>query len=151
MQHGQISFAADLASRSLLALLRRRARGRGETVSIAWDPNPEADVVGYRVFIGPQPGSTTRRSTSGPRTSYSLSSAQPGSAYCLAVAAYTAGPNLGTKSAEVCTDANRPPTLSGPGNSRLPWAPGRRSRSWAADPEGLPVTFSAAGLPRSRR
>jgi hypothetical protein len=42
---------------------RRRARAAAG-LFLQWDPNPEAEVVGYRVYVGTSQGSTTHRSTS---------------------------------------------------------------------------------------
>jgi len=80
-----------------------RAASAG-SISVQWDPNTETDVVGYRVFIGTQPGVYSSSVDVGNTTSYVFNSALDGQQYCFAVAAYAAGPRLGDKSVEVCHD-----------------------------------------------
>ncbi|HET9268252.1 MAG TPA: putative Ig domain-containing protein, partial [Vicinamibacterales bacterium] len=131
----------------MLALVAGVRAVAAETLSIQWDPNPEPEVVGYRVFIGAQPGVYDSHVDVGNVTTYNFSAVQPGRAYCFAVAAFYAGPTMGTKSADVCTDENQPPTLSSPGNQSSAVGTALTLTLQGSDPEGLPITYSATGLP----
>ena len=42
--------------RLLLALLLLPSLGYGRVVTLAWDPNPDPDIAGYRLHWGPEPG-----------------------------------------------------------------------------------------------
>ncbi len=118
-----------------------------ETVSLEWDPNPEANIVGYRVFIGAQPGVYDSQVDVGNVTRYPVGTLQPGRRYCFAVAAFAAGPVLGSKSVEVCTDTNQPPTLQDPGSQAGQVGVAVTLQLVGADPESSPVIYSATGLP----
>ena len=146
MQHGLFN-RRHLAIALLLALVAGVRVGAAETLSIEWDPNPEPEVVGYRVFVGPQPGVYTSQVDVGNATSYSLGAVEAGQRLCVAVAAYYAGPTVGNKSAEVCTDTNKPPVLQSPGNQTSAVGAALTLTLVGSDPEGLPVTYSATGLP----
>jgi hypothetical protein len=145
MQHGPIA-CRRLVLALMLALVAGVRAAAAESVSLEWDPNPEPEVVGYRVFIGTQPGIYDSQVDVGNTTSYTAT-LQAGQRYCFAVAAYFTGPALGTKSAEVCTDPNKPPTLESPGNRASAIGTALTLTLVGSDPEGLPVTFSASGLP----
>ena len=110
VQHGPV---ARLALALLLALVAGVRAVAAESVSLEWDPNPEPEVVGYRVFIGNEPGVYGSSVDVGNNTTYSFNAVQPGQRYCFAVAAYFAGPTLGNKSSAACTDANQPPCHRG--------------------------------------
>ncbi|HEV8218399.1 MAG TPA: Ig-like domain-containing protein, partial [Gemmatimonadaceae bacterium] len=146
MQHGSIA-RRRLAVALLFALVAGVRAAAAENISLAWDPNPEPDVVGYRVYVGTQPGVYSSQVDVGNVTSYTLSTIQTGQRYCFTVAAYFAGPTLGSQSAEVCTDSNRPPTFQSPGNQVSAVGAALTLTLTASDPEGLPLTFSATGLP----
>jgi hypothetical protein len=145
MQHGPIALRR-LVLALVLALVAGARTVAAETLGIQWDPNPEAEVIGYRVFIGSQPGVYDSQVDVGNVTSYSLNAVQ-GRQYCFAVAAFSAGPTVGTKSLEVCTDSNRPPTLQSPGNQTSGVGTALTLTLNGSDPEGLPITYSATGLP----
>src|SRR5512132_499475 len=116
-----------------------------QNISLQWDPNTEADVAGYWVYVGNSPGSYTSTVDVGNVTSYTFNGA--GQRYCFAIAAYAPGPLVGDKSPEVCTEGNQPPTLIAPGNQTNAAGTALTLNLHASDPEGLPVTFSATGLP----
>ena len=149
MQHGQIALRR-LALALLLAFVAGVRVVAAETLSIQWDPNPEPEVVGYRVYIGSQPGIYDSQVDVGDVTTYNLGVVQAGRRYCFAVAAFFAGPTLGSKSVEVCTDAddvNQPPVLKSPGNQSSAVGAAVTLTLAGSDPEGLPITYSAKGLP----
>jgi hypothetical protein len=58
------------------------------TVTLAWDPNPEADIAGYVIFYGTEPGVYTTRLDVGNRTSQSITGLADGARYYFAVQAY---------------------------------------------------------------
>jgi hypothetical protein len=146
MQHG-ITARRHLAIALLLALVAGVRPEAAETLSVEWDPSPEADVTGYRVSIGPAPGVYDQTVDVGNKTTYTLTSVVAGRTYCFAVAAYSAGPSVGSRSADVCTDSNQPPSLTSPGNRSSVVGTAVTLNLVASDPEGLPITFSATGLP----
>uniref|UniRef100_UPI00397D7EC0 putative Ig domain-containing protein n=1 Tax=Salmonella sp. SAL4431 TaxID=3159886 RepID=UPI00397D7EC0 len=78
---------------------------------------------------------------------YNVGAVQAGRVYCVAVAAFYSGPTMGTKSADVCTDENQPPALSSPGNPSSAVGAALTLTLNGSDPEGLPITYSATGLP----
>ena len=146
MQHGHIALRR-LAFALMLALVASVRTVAAESLSIEWDPNPEPEVIGYRVFIGTQPGVYDSHVDVGNVTTYNLGAVQAGQRYCFAVAAFYAGPTMGAKSADVCTDENQPPALSSPGNQSNALGAALTLTLNGSDPEGLPITYSASGLP----
>jgi hypothetical protein len=128
--------------------LMARAAAAG-SISLQWDPNLELDVAGYRVFVGDQPGVYTSSVDVGNITNWAYPDAVDGKRYCFTVAAYSAGPRLGARSAEVCTQgiADDAPTLVNPGNQTHQSGAALTLTLVGSDPEGNPVTYSATGLP----
>jgi hypothetical protein len=57
-------------------------------VTVAWDPNPEPDVVGYKIYYGTSPGSYTASVNAGDITSLAISGLQAGLTYYFAAVAY---------------------------------------------------------------
>ena len=146
MQHGQITLRR-LALALILALVAGVRTVAAESLNIQWDPNPEPEVIGYRVFIGTQPGVYDSHVDVGNVTTYNVGVVKAGQRYCFSVAAFYAGPTMGTKSADVCTDENQPPALSSPGNQSSAVGAAVTLTLNGSDPEGLPITYSAKGLP----
>ncbi len=58
-----------------------------ESVTIAWDANPEQDLAGYKVHIGTKPGTYTQTIDVGHVTSFTASGLSPGETYFLSVTA----------------------------------------------------------------
>ena len=75
-------------------------RASGQTLTIAWDPNPDPSVVGYIVYSGTQSGEYTAKFNVGTATSftYGVEAEKP---YFFAVASYSGGMLVGPLSAEV--------------------------------------------------
>jgi hypothetical protein len=148
MQHGQI-LTRRIVTMLLLALAFGVRAASAGSISIQWDANAEPEVVGYRVFIGTLPGVYASSVDVGNKTTYVYNAAAAGQRYCFAVAAYSAGPRLGDKSIEVCSDTsgNQPPTLAKPGNQISAVGAPLTLTLDGSDPDGTPVTFSATGLP----
>ena len=138
-------FVAALCT--LLGTLVLAQAASADTINLAWDPNPEPEVIGYIVHVGTQAGTYTQHIDIGPTTSWSFTSAVAGQRYCFAVSAYVAGPLEGPRSNEVCGFSNAPPVLVHPGTQNsMVGQPGSLQLS-ASDPKGDPLTYSATGLP----
>ena len=116
MHHAQ-NLARRILVGTLLLMLALVARAaQAQNITLQWDPNAEADVAGYWVYIGNAPGNYTSTVDVGNVTSYTFDSG--GQHYCFAIAAYVPGPVVGDKSLDVCTEGNQPPTLIAPGNRK---------------------------------
>ena len=148
MQHEHTVTRRAVTTLLLSLVVGARVAGAG-TISIAWDPNVEVDVQGYRVYIGTQSGVYSQSVDVGNTTTFTFNNAADGQRYCFAVAAYSPGPRLGEQSVEVCTDpsGNRPPTLTNPGNQSHGVGVALTLQLQGSDPESSPVTYSATGLP----
>jgi hypothetical protein len=72
------------------------------TVTIAWDPSPEAAVIGYQLYVGRSPGTYTETFDVGLATSFKYALGD-GPVYYFAVASYAAGRLLGPLSTEIST------------------------------------------------
>lgn len=60
---------------------------------MAWDPNPEPDVAGYKIYYGTSPGSYTDSVNAGNITSLVISGLQAGLTYYFAAVAYDSSGN----------------------------------------------------------
>lgn len=60
------------------------------SVTIAWDPNPETDVVGYRVHYGMESGAYTNVIDVGPATTFEITGLIENQSYFCSVTAYNA-------------------------------------------------------------
>ncbi len=135
-----------LALAFLLAMLTTHVAS-ADSVTLAWDANPEPEVVGYYVFIGTASGVYSTVVDVGSATSYTFGAAQAGTTYYLTVAAYVAGPVIGQYAPEVVATIGGGPTLSNPGNRTSPRGTALTLSLSASDPNGDAVTFGASGLP----
>ena len=144
--HYRQTLPRRILSTALVLVLTLVARAaHAQNISLQWDPNPEADVAGYWVYVGNEPGSYTSTIDVGNVTTYTFSGL--GQRYCFAIAAYAPGPLVGDKSTDVCTEGNQPPALTTPGNQSSAAGTAVTLTLQGYDPEGLPVTFSVTGLP----
>jgi hypothetical protein len=116
------------------------------SISLAWDPNTD-QVAGYKVHVGTTSGSYTQHLDVGLSTAYTYASATDGQQYCFSVSAYNASAVEGAKSNEVCGFSNAAPTLQNPGNRSSTVGQSATLQLVGSDPEGLPLTYSASGLP----
>jgi concanavalin A-like lectin/glucanase superfamily protein/fibronectin type III domain protein len=66
------------------------AAAESGSLTIAWDPNAEADVAGYRVHIGTQPGRYSVVTDAGDRTMLTIPALVEGQQYFFTVTAYSA-------------------------------------------------------------
>lgn len=118
-----------------------------DSMALSWNPSPSSNVVGYVVHVGTVSGNYTDNYDVGPATSYIFRGATAGQRYYFAVSAYTPGPTLGLRSAEVSGFSNAPPSLQNPGNQSTVVRQGVTLQLAGSDPAGTPVTYSATGLP----
>jgi hypothetical protein len=144
-KHTSAKFLAALCT--LLSTLAFAQAASADTINLAWDPNPEPQVIGYIVHVGTQPGSYTQHIDVGPTTTWSFTSAVAGQQYCFAVSAYVAGPLEGPRSNEVCGFSNAPPALVNPGTQNSIVGQPASLQLAGSDPKGDPLTYSATGLP----
>ena len=85
----------------LLAGILFSVMARAETVTLAWDPNSESDLAGYRLHYGTASRNYTQIIDVGNVTQYAITNLFPGQTYYFAATAYnTAGSESGY-SAEV--------------------------------------------------
>src|SRR5687768_10927024 len=135
---------------AILAFCAGTGIARADSLTLAWDRNPEAEVTGYVVYVGNAPGAYTQQIDVGNEIEYALT-VTPGQQYCFAVAAYVAGPIEGERSPDVCATvdgpSNQAPTLANPGDQSSALGAAASLTLTATDPEGASLTFSATGLP----
>jgi hypothetical protein len=85
--------------------------GGGGTIKLAWDPNTESDLAGYRVYYGTSSGAYDNSIDVGMATliegtvTYSLTNLTKGQGYCIAVTAYNTSYYQSGFSNEVCGTA----------------------------------------------
>ena len=72
-----------------------------DTMTLAWDANPESFVTGYIVYVGNASGSYDEQYAVGNQTLFVYSKAIVGRPYYFAVAASAPGPTIGPRSEEV--------------------------------------------------
>jgi hypothetical protein len=70
-------------------------------VTVAWDPNPEPEVAGYKIYYGTSPGSYTAFLDAGSATSIVISGLQDGATYFFSAVAYDASNNESDFSNEI--------------------------------------------------
>ena len=110
-----------------------------DSITLLWDPS-QGTVTGYAVYVG------SSRVDVGNTTSYTVPSAAAGQQYCFAVSAYNTN-GEGPKSGQVCGYSNQLPTLTSPGNQSSKVGQAASLQLTGSDPEGLPITYTATGLP----
>jgi hypothetical protein len=89
-------------------------------VTVAWDPNPEAEVAGYKIYFGTTPGSYTVSMNAGNITSMVISGLEAGMTYYFAAVAYDSSGNESGFSNEISyvvpTGASADTSSSGSGS-----------------------------------
>src|SRR5688572_32294624 len=93
------STAAAVAIFSLA--LEGSAAAQTQSLTLAWDANPETFVAGFIVYVGPASGTYDEQFDVGNRQSFVYDRVISGRAYFFAVAAYSAGPVIGPRSEEI--------------------------------------------------
>ena len=136
----------------LLALSCLPITSLGVDVTLAWDPSPDATVVGYNVYYGVGSRTYTNKVSAGSELTLSLRNLPGGATYYFAATAYTAdnlesdfseeisaylsaptpnaAPTAITLTIPVTEDAPKPVTLQG------------------TDPENDPLTFQVVSQPK---
>ena len=77
-------------------------------IRLAWDPNTEPDLAGYRVYWGTASGSYGTPANAGTATTYTITGLTAGQTYQLAVKAYDSSNNESGFSNEVSGMATHP-------------------------------------------
>lgn len=102
--------------------------GAGKSVTLGWNPVPEPNLQGYRVFLGTQSGQYTQTFDTGPATSIPLDDLQAGQTYYFTVIAIGATGLESQPAAELQLTIATPPlplgtsvAASGTGNLNLQW------------------------------
>ena len=109
-------------------------------ITLAWDPNPRPDVIGYTIFYGTQSHVYTNSIDVGNLLAYQLN--LPGPQYFFAVRGYTTSGNLSPLSEELAES-----------NGVMVANPGDQTDGVGASVnvqvvvKGPPVTFAATNLP----
>jgi hypothetical protein len=117
-----------------------------DSLTVTWNPVGDAKVVGYRVYVGPKPGSDTGSHEVSGATVFVFPDAVPGEQYCFAVAAL-AGSVEGKKSSYICGYSNAVPVLAAPGSPSTVVGRPTTLQLKGSDPLGEPVSYSASSLP----
>ena len=84
-----------------------------QSLTVAWDPNPEPDVTGYVVSMRDAASGRVRRDDVGARTSWVAAPLPPGVTFCFTVEAYNASGLFSAPSAEACGAASGPASAPG--------------------------------------
>ncbi len=144
----RLPYATTAAVLILSSLFLARAAS-ADPITLAWDANAASDnVIGYKVYVGTQPGIYTQTTDVGNATSYVFPDAVAGQKYYFAVSAYASGPIEGLKSTEASGWSNAPPALVSPGNqSNVVGTAITPLQLQGSDPYGEPVSYSATNLP----
>ncbi|MCW1885939.1 fibronectin type III domain-containing protein [Luteolibacter flavescens] len=110
------------------------------SVSLEWSPNPEPDVVGYKVHFGTDSGSYSAVIDVKGATRVELPPVSLGTPYFLAVSAYNAAGDEGPLSAELTVKAEVPlpvadtsVSVGSPGQAELQWRYPRADNAPAAE------------------
>ena len=85
-----------------------------QSVTLAWDPSPDADITGYRLKYGTSSGSYTQSLQVGNTTTATVPNLTAGATYFFAVTAFNSASMESAPSNEVTfiVIANQPPTVS---------------------------------------
>lgn len=96
-------------------LLLAPATADAAQITLAWDPNPEADLAGYLVEYGPSTAPFSLSADVGNVTEWTLASAAPGTNYVFRVLAYNTRREYSAPSSPISTATTTPggPTLTG--------------------------------------
>ena len=135
---------------ALVLVLGVATRSDAGTITLAWDPSPFEDVVGYVIFYGTTPGTYPYALGVGNQTSAIVPGLADGQSYYFIVQAYSSSDVLGTPSNEVSTTTtNAPPHLSGIGAqvSTEGALIAFDVSPFASDADSDPLRYSATGLP----
>jgi hypothetical protein len=103
---------------ALIAALFIGANALAAQATLAWDPNPENDIAGYRLHCGSASGSYSSVVDVAKATSWTVTGLTAGKTYFFAVTAYNSAGQSSTYSSEVAyrvpAEMTSPPTGSNP-------------------------------------
>jgi hypothetical protein len=117
-----------------------------DTLSVLWDPSPDATTAGYIVYVT-MPGGPTNAYTVGNTTSFDYAGALDGQQYFFSVAAYNAGSVVGAHTAQISRYPNQAPALANPGAQSSTTGANVNLQLQGSDPDGGALTYTAQGLP----
>jgi hypothetical protein len=102
------SLIGIVASFFLLLIPLGVQHAHGASLTLAWDPNPDANLAGYKVYYGTVSGSYSIVVDVGNWTSLTISSLEAGKTYYFAATAYAASGEESGKSDEIRYDTPVP-------------------------------------------
>jgi hypothetical protein len=105
---GHCSQIVKLAGWFLLLLIGVVSSAVAASISVAWDPNPEPDIVGYQLHYGVASGIYTQTIDVGNSTSATISDLVPGITYYLVVTAWNSNSLESPASNEVTFELEAP-------------------------------------------
>jgi hypothetical protein len=117
-----------------------------DTITVGWDPHPDATVVGYMLYVE-GPSGYSRTFDVGLSVVFPFAEAVAGQQYCFAVASYAAGPRVGPPSSPVCGYSDMAPVFAGVSDRSTEVGQAVSLQLNADDPEESPLTYTATGLP----
>lgn len=117
-----------------------------DTITLVWDPSPDATVVGYMVYVE-GPSGYSRSFDAGTSVVFPFTEAVAGQQYCFTVASYAAGSTVGPRSLQACGYSDMAPVFSGVADRSTVVGQAVSLQLDAGDPEGYPLTYTATGLP----
>ncbi len=120
-----------------------------ESVTLAWDRNPEEDLAGYKVYVGTRPGTYTQTIDVGHVTTFGVSGLLPGETYYIALTAYDIFANESGHSAELRASIPKAPVPTPEPEPALEPPPGPEVSPEPAAPTPPPATQADAGSAES--
>ncbi len=122
--------------------------GLAAQIRLAWDPNTESDVAGYKIYYGTSSKSYSGSVDVGNVTSYHLTGLKEGQTYYVAVTAYnTSGSESGYSSevSGVATEPTPPVSETPPTVSTTPTSEPTTSSETPLDKHSLPRVVRRIG------
>ncbi len=125
--------------------------GDAASVTLAWDPNQEPDVAGYRLYYGTPAGTFDTVVNTGNVTNHTVVDLHPGATYSFYVTCYnTSGlesePSNVVEYTVPSSGINQPPTAN-PQSVRVPAGRTIEIVVEGTDPDSDPLTFTLVELP----
>jgi hypothetical protein len=119
-------------------------------VTLAWEPNNEPDLSGYRIFVREEGQDYDYQSPAweGTATTCSITGLNDFTVYCFVARAFDTSNNESGDSHEVCYSPNRPPVLDTVGAKAVEEGQSLEFSVSANDPDGDSLSYAAANLPR---
>src|SRR6185503_19144533 len=131
---------------ALVCALAFPVASEADTMTLAWDPSPDPTVVGYMQYVE-GPSGYSRTFDTGIDVVFSFTEAVAGQQYCFTVASYAAGSTVGPRSSAVCGYSNMAPVFTVVSDRSTVVGQAVTLQVNAYDPDGEPISYSAAGLP----